>query len=60
LLSGTGNKKDRTKSDSSTQAEYAKVIGEQYLRNSANCPRNLGRSGTDFIVSSIESEKATV
>jgi len=39
----------RTKSDSSTQAENATAIGEQYLRNSAKYPCNFGKSGTGKI-----------
>lgn len=38
---------NRTKSDASTQAEYATAIGEQYLRNSAKYPCNFGKSRTN-------------
>jgi len=51
---------NRTKSDSSTQAEYALAIGEQYSRNSAKYPCNFGKSGTYFIVSDTKVKKATV
>jgi len=39
---------NRIKFDTNIQAEYAKVSGEQHLRNSAKFSCNFGRSEADY------------